>query len=137
MRKFDGYLRGVNLGGWLSQCVAYTEEHFNGFITEEDIKKIEIPEGVVDVKAYKQYYALSQHPIFGQSRYIETSDGGEVNLGAMTGNFRRYIAHLSPKEQEELMEMCKDILAKAEAKGRMGRPVRAMVVGVMVLPPCV
>ena len=40
MRKFDGYLRGVNLGGWLSQCVAYTEEHFNGFITEEDIKTI-------------------------------------------------------------------------------------------------
>ncbi len=28
------------------------------------------------------------------------------------------------------VEMCKDILAKAEAKGRMGRPVRAMVVGV-------
>lgn len=40
MRKFDGYLRGVNLGGWLSQCVAYTEEHFNGFITEEDINTI-------------------------------------------------------------------------------------------------
>ncbi len=40
MRRFEGYMKGVNLGGWLSQCVAYTEEHFNGFITEEDIKKI-------------------------------------------------------------------------------------------------
>jgi hypothetical protein len=94
----------------------------------EDIKKIEIPEGVVDVKAYKQYYALSQHPIFGQSRYIETSDGGEVNLGAMTGNFRRYIAHLSPKEQEELMEMktkfnqllMKKNCLKAKAFGNIG-----------------
>ncbi len=28
------------------------------------------------------------------------------------------------------VELCSDVLAKAEAKGRMGRPVRAMVVGV-------
>ena len=28
------------------------------------------------------------------------------------------------------VEMCKDVLSKAEAKGRIGRPVRAMVVGV-------
>ena len=28
------------------------------------------------------------------------------------------------------VDMCKDVLAKAEAKGRIGRPVRAMVVGV-------
>lgn len=94
----------------------------------EDIKKIVIPDGVVDVKAYKQYYALSNHPIFGQSRFVETSDGGEVNLGAMTGNFRRYIAHLSPKEQEELMEMktkfnqllMKKNRLKAKAFGNIG-----------------
>ena len=40
MRKFEGYQKGVNLGGWLSQCVSYDEEHFNGFITEEDIRAI-------------------------------------------------------------------------------------------------
>ncbi|MBE5849063.1 MAG: glycoside hydrolase family 5 protein [Lachnospiraceae bacterium] len=40
MKKFEGYQKGVNLGGWLSQCVAYTEEHFNNFITGEDIKRI-------------------------------------------------------------------------------------------------
>lgn len=40
MKKFDGYQRGVNLGGWISQCVEYTKEHFDTFITEEDIIKI-------------------------------------------------------------------------------------------------
>lgn len=40
MRTFDGYKRGVNLGGWISQCVSYDEEHFQTFITEEDIKRI-------------------------------------------------------------------------------------------------
>ena len=40
MRRFEGYQRGVNLGGWLSQCVSYDEEHFDGFITAKDIEKI-------------------------------------------------------------------------------------------------
>lgn len=40
MRKFEGFQKGVNLGGWLSQCVSYDREHFDNFITEEDIKKI-------------------------------------------------------------------------------------------------
>ena len=40
MRAFTGYQHGVNLGGWLSQCVATTEEHFDTFITESDIEAI-------------------------------------------------------------------------------------------------
>lgn len=40
MRKFEGYQRGVNLGGWLSQCVSYDDEHFDNFITEKDIENI-------------------------------------------------------------------------------------------------
>ena len=40
MREMKGFERGVNLGGWLSQCVALTEEHFDGFITEADIRRI-------------------------------------------------------------------------------------------------
>lgn len=40
MRRFEGYNKGINLGGWLSQCVARTKEHFDTFITEEDIKII-------------------------------------------------------------------------------------------------
>lgn len=39
MVNFIGYKKGVNLGGWLSQC-CHTKEHYDSFITEEDIKKI-------------------------------------------------------------------------------------------------
>ena len=39
MRKFDGFIKGINLGGWLSQH-ELTDEHMNSFIKEEDIKKI-------------------------------------------------------------------------------------------------
>lgn len=40
MKKFEGFLNGINLGGWISQCLAYTKEHYDSFITEEDIKRI-------------------------------------------------------------------------------------------------
>lgn len=39
MKRFTGYKKGVNLGGWLSQC-EHTYEHYDSFITEEDIRKI-------------------------------------------------------------------------------------------------
>lgn len=39
MTEFTGYRKGVNLGGWLSQCY-HTKEHYDSFITEEDIKVI-------------------------------------------------------------------------------------------------
>lgn len=39
MRKFEGFYRGINLGGWLSQG-SLEKEHLDTFITEEDIKKI-------------------------------------------------------------------------------------------------
>lgn len=40
MRIFEGYQKGVNLGGFLSQCVSYEQKHFESFITEQDIKQI-------------------------------------------------------------------------------------------------
>ena len=40
MRKFEGFHRGINLGGWLSQIDERTEEHFKTFITEQDIADI-------------------------------------------------------------------------------------------------
>lgn len=40
MKKFDGFMRGINLGGWLSQCAEYSEKHYSEFITESDIKTI-------------------------------------------------------------------------------------------------
>ena len=40
MRIFTGYQHGVNLGGWLSQCDETTQEHFETYITDADIKWI-------------------------------------------------------------------------------------------------
>lgn len=39
MLKEKGFYRGINLGGWMSQC-DYSEERLNGFITEKDIARI-------------------------------------------------------------------------------------------------
>ena len=39
MLKELGYYRGVNLGGWLSQC-DYSDEKLDNFIKEQDFDKI-------------------------------------------------------------------------------------------------
>lgn len=39
MRKFEGFQKGINLGGWLSQC-EHTKKHYDTFIKEEDIANI-------------------------------------------------------------------------------------------------
>lgn len=39
MLKERGFYRGINLGGWFSQC-DYSKERLDGFITEQDIEKI-------------------------------------------------------------------------------------------------
>jgi aryl-phospho-beta-D-glucosidase BglC (GH1 family) len=39
MKEFKGYKKGVNLGGWLSQC-SYEKAHLDSFIAEKDIAKI-------------------------------------------------------------------------------------------------
>ena len=40
MRKFEGFQKGVNLGGWISQFRKYDKAHFDSYITEEDIRRI-------------------------------------------------------------------------------------------------
>jgi len=40
MKVFEGFQKGVNLGGWISQFAEYDIKHFETFITEEDIKYI-------------------------------------------------------------------------------------------------
>ncbi len=40
MRIFEGFQKGVNLGGWISQFDVYDHEHFRTFITEQDIADI-------------------------------------------------------------------------------------------------
>lgn len=39
MLPFKGYEKGVNLGGWLSQC-DHTEQRYREFVTEEDIREL-------------------------------------------------------------------------------------------------
>ena len=36
MKKFIGYEKGVDFGGWLSQCSEYTDHHYKTFIVKED-----------------------------------------------------------------------------------------------------
>ncbi|MBQ7558373.1 MAG: cellulase family glycosylhydrolase [Lachnospiraceae bacterium] len=40
MRRFEGFQKGVNLGGWISQFSSYDMDHFRSFITKEDIELI-------------------------------------------------------------------------------------------------
>lgn len=39
MDYIQGLKKGINLGGWLSQCV-HTKKHYDSFISENDIKRI-------------------------------------------------------------------------------------------------
>ncbi len=39
MRKFEGFEKGINLGGWLSQS-SLEKEHLETFITEKDLERI-------------------------------------------------------------------------------------------------
>lgn len=39
MKKFIGYQKGVNFGGWFSQC-DYSKETYDNFITEDDFKEL-------------------------------------------------------------------------------------------------
>ena len=40
MRQWQGYRKGINLGGWLSQCENCDRNHLDSFIREEDIRRI-------------------------------------------------------------------------------------------------
>ncbi len=59
--------RGINLGGWLSQC-CHTQEHYKSFIREEDVKKI-AEWGMDHIRIPVDYEVL------------ETEDGEEIQAG--------------------------------------------------------
>ena len=40
MKKLEGYMKGVNLGGWLSQYNDTTKEYYDTYIVEDDIDRI-------------------------------------------------------------------------------------------------
>lgn len=94
----------------------------------ENISKIPIPEGVVDVKSFRKMKALEQAPILKNTIYV-ASDGSEINFGMLPNLLRKYIEHLAPKEQEDIWELKRkyNVLrgkisaCKAKAYGRAGR----------------
>lgn len=46
MKTWKGYQKGVNLGGWFSQC-DYSEDRFNNFITEDDLKSLQAGDWII------------------------------------------------------------------------------------------
>ena len=81
------------------------------------MSKIEFPEEVVDKKEYVKYIAFSRNPII-KNHWYETSDGENINLRTAPQWIRKYIAHLSPKEQE-------DVMAKKQEWQRINMKMRA------------
>ena len=81
------------------------------------MSKIEFPEEVVDKKEYMKYIAFSRNPII-KNHWYETSDGENINLRTAPQWIRKYIAHLSPKEQE-------DVMAKKQEWQRINMKMRA------------
>lgn len=93
----------------------------------ETNKTILIPEDVVNPKEYKKMLALEKHPILHNTTYI-SSEGDEINIGMLPHILRKHIEHLSPKEQEDILELkrkynqmrAKVSTAKSLAFGRAG-----------------
>lgn len=93
----------------------------------EEKKRIAIPEGVVNPKEYLKWYALNKHPILASPNQT-LSDGTEISIAMLPHRLKKAIEHLSPKEQEDILDLKKQWIAlnskrnvaKAMAYGRMG-----------------
>lgn len=70
----------------------------------ENSERLAIPEGVVDVSAYKKYWAYTQSSIW-RNRYYSASDGEEIDLGLMPTYLKKVIKKYSPTEQDIILEM--------------------------------
>ena len=66
--------------------------------------KIVIPDDVVNPKEYRVMLALQKHPILLNNIYI-ASDGTEVNIAMLPQHLKKRIEHLSPTEQENILEL--------------------------------
>ena len=73
MRTFEGYQKGMNLGGWISQCRVYETQHYDSFIKEEDIKEI-ASWGVDHIRLPLDYNVIEEEdgtPIEENYKYID------------------------------------------------------------------
>lgn len=69
MKTWNGYQKGVNLGGWFSQC-EYSKEHFDSFITEKDFEVI-AGWGADHVRLPIDYNLVEQERADGSINYLE------------------------------------------------------------------
>lgn len=69
MKVWKGYQKGINLGGWFSQC-EYSKEHFDAFITEKDFKVI-ADWGADHVRLPIDYNLIEQEQEDGSISYLE------------------------------------------------------------------
>ena len=94
----------------------------------EDLRNITIPEDVVNPKEYKKMIALQNNPKLHNTIYI-SSEGDEINIAMLPHRLKKFIEHLSPQEQEEILAMkseynrlrAKISTAHSLAYGRAGR----------------
>lgn len=88
---------------------------------------ITIPEDVINAKEYRKMLLLQKHPILRNIHYI-ASDNSDINIGTLPHRLKKDIQHLSPKEQEDILELkrqynvmrAKVTTAKTLAYGRAG-----------------
>lgn len=73
---------------------------------EEFINKIE-HDGVVDFESYRAWRKTLLHPIVGEKRVIDTSDGKTIDLGLLQFDLVKRIKHLPEKERNKIMAMKK------------------------------
>ncbi len=67
MKRFEGFMHGVNLGGWYSQC-NHTEERYDNFIREEDFATI-------------KSWGLDHIRLPIDYELVETADGQKIEKG--------------------------------------------------------
>lgn len=67
-KVFEGFQKGVNLGGWISQFDRFDEEHFRTFITEKDI-------------AYIASLRFDHVRVPVDYNVLEDEDAGEIEIG--------------------------------------------------------
>ena len=75
MKKFIGYEKGVDFGGWLSQCSEYTDQHYKTFIVKEDfsaaaswgIDHIRLPELCMKTLMKAMFFSLTKSTDFQEA----------------------------------------------------------------------
>ena len=118
MLKSKGFNRGINLGGWFSQC-DYSEERLNSFITEKDFQEYKDAGFTL---LYPEYDApFNSASTFKGSvleKYMETADKVGLDVLAYSGHIVGWIGEggsaLSSSQKSHINEII-NTLSKYES----------------------